>query len=48
VTKNFFSQKLEHFKLKKGDRQKNGPFSIGENGPKAKKAYPKTSLDKLI
>jgi hypothetical protein len=28
--------------------KKSGPFSVKENGPKAKKAYPKTSLDKLI
>ena len=28
--------------------EKNGPFSVSENGPKAKKAYPKTSLVKLI
>ncbi len=25
--------------------EKNGPSSVTENGPKAKKAYPKTSLD---
>ena len=29
-------------------KAKNGPSSVTENGPKAKKAYPKTSLDKLI
>jgi hypothetical protein len=28
--------------------KKNGPSSVTENGPKAKKAYPKTSLDKMI
>jgi hypothetical protein len=26
--------------------KKSGPFSVTENGPKAKKAYPKTSLVK--
>ena len=28
--------------------KKSGPSSVTENGPKTKKAYPKTSLDKVI
>ena len=28
--------------------QKNGPSPVSEDGPKTKKAYPKTSLDPLI
>lgn len=28
--------------------KKSGPSSVTENGPKTKKAYPKTSLDNLI
>ena len=38
----FNSLKIWHFLA---IRKKSGPLSVTENGPKAKKAYPKTSLD---
>ena len=48
ATKDFLSQKPEQFKPKKTVLGKKRPVLYTENGPKAKKAYPKTSLDKLI